>query len=341
MTHLYITGTARRSGKSALSLGFMDRLAAAGGGVAYFRPIIADVEDRMLQLILTRYGTEQKLSSHYGLLASEAHRFLADGDKKELIETILDRFRRLALYQRHMLCEGADFGGNLPGANLDFNLELANHLGCQVVVVIDGHRRDEEQLLEDLHSLQEALDEHHSQLFAIFINRVEPGLPEGILDRLKVAVRNDSPIYLLQQQPVLDMPTVGDVAQALGAELLAGNPVSLVREVVHFKVAAMELPNFLSRLVDGCLVITPGDRSDLILGSLLADVSNEYPQMAGVLLTGGLRPAPEVMKLVEGLGGANLPILLVEEDTFTTAMALNKVESHLDTGNPRKLRRWP
>jgi phosphate acetyltransferase len=99
----------------------------------------------------------------------------------------------------------------------------------------------------------------------------------------------------------------------------------------------MELPHFLDRLVPGSLVITPGDRSDLILGSLLADVSNKYPQMAGVLLTGGLHPAPEVMKLVEGLGGANLPILLVEDDTFTTAMSLNKVESHLDTDNPRKL----
>jgi phosphate acetyltransferase len=337
MTHLYVTGTARRSGKSALSLGFMDRLAAAGGGVAYFRPIIADVEDRVLQLMISRYGSEQKLASHYGLLAPKAHRFFADGDKKELIEIILDRFRRLALYQRHMLCEGADFGSSLPGADLDFNLELASHLGCQVVVVIDGHQRDEGQLLEDLQNLQEALDEHHSQVFALFINRVQPGLPQGILDRLKGAVRKGTPIYLLEQQPVLDMPTVGEVAQALGAELLAGNPVSLVREVLHIQVAAMELPHFLDRLVKGSLVITPGDRGDLILGSLLADVSNLYPQMAGVLLTGGLRPAPEVMKLVEGLGGANLPILLVEEDTFDTAMAVNRVESHLDTENPRKL----
>ena len=87
MTHLYITGTARRSGKSALSLGFMDRLAAAGGGVAYFRPIIADAEDRVLKLMLTRYGTELKPRCHYGLLASEAHQLLADGAKKELAET--------------------------------------------------------------------------------------------------------------------------------------------------------------------------------------------------------------------------------------------------------------
>ena len=184
MTHLYITGTARRSGKSALSLGFMDRLAAAGGGAAYFRPIIADVKDRVLQLMLTRYGTDLEPSSHYGLLASEAHHLFADGDKKEVVKTILDRFHRLARHKRHVLCEGIDFGNSLPGADLDFNLELANHLGCQVVVVIDGHGRDEEQLLEDLQSLQEALDEHHSQVFALFINRVDPGLSAGVLDRL-------------------------------------------------------------------------------------------------------------------------------------------------------------
>lgn len=336
MTHLYITGTARRSGKSALSLGFMDRL-AAGGGAAYFRPIISDANDRVLQLMLKRYGTELALSDHYGLLASEAHRYLASGNKTEVVKAVLDRFRNLAQQQRHILCEGTDFGGSLPGADLDFNLELANHLGCQVVVVIDGYQRNEEQLLEDLQSLQESLDEHHSQVFAIFINRVEPDLPEDCLDRLKIAVRNRAPIYLLQQQPVLDMPTVGEVAEALGAKLLSGNPIGLGREVVNFQVAAMELPHSLDRLLNGSLVITPGDRSDLLLGSILADVSNNHPQMAGVLLTGGLEPAPEVMKLIEGLGGANLPILLVKEDTFVTAMAVNKVESHLDTENPRKL----
>ena len=60
-----------------------------------------------------------------------------------------------------------------------------------------------------------------------------------MLDRLKTAVRSNTPIYLLEKRPVMDMPTVGEVAQALGAELLAGNPVSLVREVVHIQVAAM------------------------------------------------------------------------------------------------------
>jgi phosphate acetyltransferase len=337
MTHLYITGTARRSGKSALSLGLMDRLAAASGGAAYFRPIIADAEDRVLQLMLKRYSTDLKRSAHYGLLASQAHRLLADGDKNDVIKRILDRFRQLAGHRKHILCEGTDFSKSLPGADLDFNLELANHLGCQVVVIIDGHERDQEQLLEDLQSLQETLNEHHNQVFALFINRVDPGLTQQARKRLKTAVQNGVPMYLLEQRPVLDMPTVGDVARALGATLLAGTPLSLEREVAHFQVAAMELPHFLDRLTNGSLVITPGDRNDLILTSLLADASSRYPQIAGILLTGGLRPAPQVMKLVEGLGGVNLPIMLVDDDTFATATAVNQVESQLDIDNPRKL----
>jgi phosphate acetyltransferase len=337
MTHLYVTGTARRSGKSALSLGLMHRLVAARGGASYFRPVIADPEDGVLNMMLARYGSELDRSNHYGLLKADASRLLASGNKKEVIQIILDQFRKLARQQRHILCEGSDFGSSLPGADLDFNLELANHLGCRVVVVIDGYRRNEAQLLEDLQSLQEALDEHYSQVYALFINRVAPELSEDVLKGLKAAVREGTPLYLLNQQPVLDMPTVGEVANALGAELLAGNPVGLQREVVHFQVAAMELPHFLDRIMKGSLVITPGDRNDLILGSLLADASNRHPQMAGVLLTGGLRPAPEVMELVEGVGGAGLPILLVQEDTFATAMAANRVESRLDARNPRKL----
>jgi phosphate acetyltransferase len=337
MTNLYITGTARHSGKSALSLGLMERLATVGGGAAYFRPIVADANDRVLQLILSRYGSNPDHSDHFGLLASEAHRLFADGNKKDVVKIILERFRRLAQHHKHILCEGTDFSKSLPGADLDFNLELANHLGCEAVLVIDGYQRDEEQLLEDLQSLQETLEEHHSQVFALFINRTDPAFAKEVRYRLKEAVEDSFPVYLLEQRPVLDMPTVGDVARALGAEQLAGSKISLEREIANFQVAAMELPHFINRLVDGSLVITPGDRNDLILGCLLADASSKHPQIAGILLTGGLRPAPQVMKLVEGVGVRHLPILLAQEGTFATAIAASQVESQLDIDNERKL----
>jgi phosphate acetyltransferase len=99
----------------------------------------------------------------------------------------------------------------------------------------------------------------------------------------------------------------------------------------------MELPNFLEHVEDGSLIITPGDRSDIILGSLLADEAETYPQIAGLLLSGNLRPAPEVRRLLEGLRGSPVPVLGVPTDTFRTAMACSAVEGALAPESRRKM----
>ncbi|HSQ06915.1 MAG TPA: phosphate acetyltransferase, partial [Chromatiaceae bacterium] len=90
-------------------------------------------------------------------------------------------------------------------------------------------------------------------------------------------------------------------------------------------------------LEDGCLIITPGDRSDIILASLLADVSSTFPRVAGLLLTGGQRPAENVQKLLEGLSRTRVSILSVPTDTFTTALNVNRVESTILAGDNRKI----
>ena len=64
----------------------------------------------------------------------------------------------------------------------------------------------------------------------------------------------------------------------------------------------MELPDFLGRIEDGDLIITPGDRPDIILGSLLSHPSTSCPKISALLLTGGLEPAEPVQQLVRGLG---------------------------------------
>ena len=99
----------------------------------------------------------------------------------------------------------------------------------------------------------------------------------------------------------------------------------------------MQLPDFLNHVENGSLIITPGDRADIILGSLLSYPSTKYPQIAGILLTGGLIPAPQVMKLIEGLARVPVSILSVSTDTFTTALNVNSVTTTLTIENERKL----
>ena len=92
----------------------------------------------------------------------------------------------------------------------------------------------------------------------------------------------------------------------------------------------MNLPHFLDHIEDGTLVITPGDRSDIILGSLAAALSDTYPNISGLLLTGGLTLEPQVRRLIEGSKKiAPIPIISVETDTYATALNAGAVRAAL------------
>ena len=137
--------------------------------------------------------------------------------------------------------------------------------------------------------------------------------------------------------PLLDKPTVAEIQRALGAEMLHGDAQCLDREVDHYKVAAMELPHFLDHLEEGSLVITPGDRSDIMIGTLVADAATSYPGVAGIILTGGFKPVPQVLRLLEGLKRSPVPILCVKADTFATATMVNSLPAVITPDNQRKI----
>lgn len=332
---LYIAGAAPRSGKAAVTLGLMELFAAYGDRVGFFRPIVATPSDSVVALMTERYRLPGPPERYYGCLAGEAHQLAASGHD-ELTKRILEKFQALEAHHDLIVCEGSDFGDGPPGLEFEYNLELANHLGCLVVPVLNGKDRQAGEIADDIQAISTSLAERHCQVFAIAVNRT-PSAARSELDALLAGrAATEPPVALLAEQPVLDMPTVGEVATALGATHIGGDPDGLGREVRHFKVAAMELPHFLDHVEDGSLIITPGDRSDIIVGALLADASAQYPRIAGLLLTGGLPPAPQILKLIGGLG-SRVPLLSVANDTYNTATAVHGVEPRLAPGNPRKV----
>ena len=175
------------------------------------------------------------------------------------------------------------------------------------------------------------------ELLSLIVNRIDPGEKEKVFTALTHAFPEAFPIHMLPENPLLDTVSVREIADALKAEMISGDPAWLDGEAKHVKIAAMELPHFLDHIEDSSLVITPGDRSDIILGSLTADMSRNYPRIAGLLLTGGIPPAQQVRKLLDGLDVSPVPVLSVLTDTFTTAMNVNAVEPSIVLGNTRKI----
>ena len=168
---------------------------------------------------------------------------------------------------------------------------------------------------------RESFEEKGCTVLATIINRVAANSVVAVNEQLKTLGLETEPIYVLPEEPTLGKPTVGEIARNLNAQILQGEPKGLNREIHDFKVAAMNLPHFLDRIADGDLIITPGDRADVILGSLATSVSETYPNIAGLLLTGGLAPENSVQRLLAGFKKYSpIPVIMVETDTYTTAM---------------------
>ncbi len=336
---LFIATLEPSGGKSVVALGLMEMLSRRLQNIGYFRPIIPDVKrDNNIQLILNRYNLKSAYEDMFACKHENARRMVSDGQYDILYKNILDKYKALESRCDFVLCEGTDYTGVSSAFEFDFNAGVANNLGCPIIAVVNGSGKSPEEILNATRFAREAFENQGCTILAIFVNRVDPQDVDLINERLKEESSIKEPVYILPDEPLLGKPTVGEIAANLKSRLLQGDAAGLEREVLDIKIAAMNLPHFLDYINDGTLVITPGDRSDVILGSLAAMVSETYPNISGLLLTGGLPLEPQVLKLIEGFKKTSpIPIFSVDSDTYTAAMKAGKVRAALTPQNERKI----
>jgi len=335
---LYITSLEGQSGKTVVALALMEQLSGRLGRVSLFRPVISEniTSDQIIKLTTDLYGLRFSPDEMYGVTAADARPLLAAGKYDELFSRILERYKSLESKSEFVISVGTDYSSASMALEFGFNVEVARNIGSPLVPVVKGQGKDQHALINAVRALFESLEEKKCDLFAIIVNRVEPGQKDALIANVKQLL-SDKPLYILSEDPLLGRPTVREISNALGAKLLNGDVEWLDGVVSNVKIGAMELPDFLNCLEEGSLVITPADRSDIILGTLAADRSTTYPRVAGLVLTGSLNLAPQVQRLFEGLRASPLPVLAVEMDTFTAALRVSAVRPSLTAENKRKI----
>jgi phosphate acetyltransferase len=339
--NVYLTAIEPGSGKSAVALGVMEALASLGR-VGYFRPIVAggDQPDNDIELIRRRYRLPQTYEESYGAVVDDLQAMSDRGRYEQLLKRILDAYKRLDDATDLLLVEGSDFSEASRALEFDFNADVANHLGCPVLLVVRGSDRTAERILEVVQLARGSLTGRGCTILATICNRVAPGSVDAVHRRVREVV-GEEPAYVLPEVPELAAPTVAEVATALAAEYLrpvgGAEEPSTRREVGHVIVGAMSLPHFLEHISDGDMIITPGDRADLIVGSLASRFSGTYPNIAGLVLTGSLVPEPSVLRLIDGLGGADVPVLATSADTYRAAATVASVRGVLTPESERKI----
>ena len=337
--NLYITGAERGSGKSIIVLAIMEMLSGHGGKIGFFRPVIraGESRDELIDLIAKRYQLDWSYQDMYGCTTDVARELIAADRYDELLKRILARYREVQATCDRILCAGTDYRSGYSALEFDFNSDLANNLGCFIVPVVRGNDRSQLEISDAMGGFIKSLQERHCDILATVINSVPRNQVELVKTALAREPAGEPPVYIVPEEPLLSKPTIGDIARCLNARLIYGEVNEMNRIVSNYKVAAMQIPNFLDYVEEGSLIITPADRADIILACLSAYPSMAYPQIAGMLLTGKRPPPPQLLDLLTGLGTPPFAILGVGSDTFTTALQVNGTPAALSADNEHKI----
>ncbi|MFI5532621.1 phosphate acetyltransferase [Kitasatospora sp. NPDC051853] len=335
---VYVTGIDRGDGRQAVELGVMELLTRQVDRVGVFRPLVhasapgESGADHVVELLRDRYRLDLPTNELYGLTYEEAAALQAAQGQDELVSTLVGRFHALERRCQAVLVLGTDFADtNIPD-ELAFNARLANEFGAWVLPVVGGHDEDPTAVVAEVRNAHRAYRDLGCSVLAMIANRVAPGAKQQI--QRVLAEKLPVPSYVLPEEPALAAPTVAQLVEATGAEVLLGDAAGLARDVRGFVFGGAMLPTFLNALTDGALVVTPGDRADLVIGSLAAHAAGA-PPIAGVLLTLGQHPGPNVMALAGRLAPGT-PVAVVPEGSWLTAAALTHLEGRIGPASPRK-----
>jgi phosphate acetyltransferase len=336
---LYIAGAEPGSGKSVIVLGLMEMLKSVTQRVGFFRPIVPENggHDGLTHLITQRFNIDLPADALYGCTDETARNLLAKGRYEELLKLIIAKYKAIDGQFDLVVCAGTDFSDITSAMELDFNADLANNFGCMLLPVIKGYGRSVHETVDAVRVLEESLNNRGCELLAAIVNRVDAQKIEQVTAELQVSALQTLPFYVLPELDSLEKPTVGEIARTLKLKHLRGDPETLNNEVNHYKIAAMEIPDYLNHVQDNSLIIASGDRSDIILATLAADASTNFPKIAGLLLTGGLEPSPVLSRLLDGISRSQVPVLSAPWDTFWTSMRVSAVEGSILPSDDRKI----
>ncbi len=323
-----------------IALGCFEMALRFTKSVAVFKPIIRDDEtgykDKNIELILSYHNLDQDYKSTYAYTRTQATDMLAHDKQDEFIDEIINKYKALEEKYDFIVCEGSDFVGEGSFFEFDMNAMIAKNLGVPVLVLGQGLGRDLEDILSPLQLTIQSYQAHNCQIIGTIVNKVKPERRKELMKVLMQELPDDIGfLAAIPSDDTLSMPTVREVAEQMGAKVLFGKN-HLDNLVSSFQSVAMSLEHYLKYLRGGSMAITPGDRTDIIMGTLLTNQSHAVPNISGMILTGGIMPSKEVKAILKGLPDP-MPILSVPTFTFETSVRAEKVVSSIDKKSNEKI----
>lgn len=246
---------------------------------------------------------------------------LSQGRKKDLLEEIVAHAEELKKEAEILVVQGLIHSADYPYAP-EMNEAIAKALSAEIILVSapTAHK----SLFELFKRIEMSARDYAEQVVGCIINKIDAPDQVGQQKEIDQYFLNSS-LKLLASIPwqgELTAPRVKDVCTFLKADLISEGDLE-GRRITHMTLCARSLPNLIGALKPGALIITAGDRVDIVIAVAMAALSGI--KVAGLVLTGGYIPDPPILTLCERALKEGLPILSVKTDSFRTTTQLQSM----------------
>lgn len=325
---IFIAATKQNDGKTTISLGLINTLKKRLKKVGFIKPVGQRYvikeghkvdEDSVLIEKVCGMRSCLKDMSPIAIEKGFTEKYIKTGGHDKLVNDIIGSFERICRRKELVVIEGTGHAG--VGAIFDLsNARVARLLGAKVILVTAGGIG---KPIDEVVLNMALFEKEGVEVIGVIVNKVLPSKYSRIKKILKMGFKKKGVdlLGIIPYTPLLSIPTIQHILEETDIGLIS-KKTGLRNKIQKILVGAMRPHEALNYIENGSLLITPGDREDILMTLLSAHLLKRNISISGIVLTGGIVPNEKIMTLIEN---ARIPVLLSKKHTYATAAEIHDI----------------
>jgi hypothetical protein len=341
-SRIFVAATQQNDGKTTVALGLFAALRKRLGRIGFIKPVgqrFEEVEGKRIDedtvLIDRTFGVHTPLEAMSPIAVEPdfTRKYIEEGNHDFLVRRLQNSFDRAAWEKDFVIIEGTGHAG--VGSVFDLsNARVASLLGSKVILVAKGGIG---KPIDEVALNKALFDQEGVELIGVILNKVLPDKLDYVRDFARRGFQRLGIDLLgcLPAEPVLADPSLGQISKTIKGQFVNGKERNR-RRVKKVIIGAMNSSHVMEHFRPGTLVITPGDREDIILAALSTSTLSEMDgqSLAGLVLSGDLSPSTPVLDLVKQ---SDLPVISSAKDSYTVASSIHSMTVKTLPGDIEKI----
>ena len=328
---IFVAATRMNDGKTTTCLGLFAALQTLSPKVGFIKPVgqrFVEIEgykiDEDSVLFDTVFDTHTPIEamSPVAVDGTFTRRYLHDPDSNYdlMIDRICRGFDRASFEKDYVIIEGTGHAG--VGSVFDFsNASAAKVLGAKAIIVSQGGVG---RPIDEIALNKALFDKAGVEVIGAILNKVLPEKVDMIREYAEIGLRRlGVPLLgVMPMQKKLGAPNLSQIVDEIGGRWLNGRASGMSERVLRVVIGAMTAKGIVDYIQPGVLIITPGDREDVILTAIATSGISGGKCLSGIILTRNILPHPKLMDMISQ---TQIPVVISNEDSYAVASKINQM----------------